>query len=733
LPACDFESTKGDVAVWKRKDIILQSSAEYENPYTDVKLWATFTHADGTSLKLQGFWNGSSEWRVRFSPTKSGKWTYVTECSNPEDSGLQGESGELVAYKNRGSTDLDKHGFIKQSDNNRYFTYADGTPFFWLGDTNWQAPNYVSISKCNYPGCNCNNQFKHEVDNRAEKGFNVYQTYFDTSQTDGGGNSQNGEPKLWEEGQVGKVINTKTFTDKIDYMFEYLSEKGFAIALGMGVHGITIDNMPEEDLLLAVEYLSARYASYNIIWITAQEIDMNVEIFPVWVKTAEVTHKVDAYNHPQGAHGVPFAYTDEAPFDYAKQLDSTDWNTFFPLQSGHTTSLTDLVDSGIAVRRHFYKSYYDKEKITPFVETEHNYEDLGKIPYENARAAAWVAVQHGSAGYTYGAEGIWANCYSTAGNTGWQNAVYNQEPWYMGLNKPGSYEMTYLRRFYEFVNFHNLSPCFDNEAYSDIEATDRLSYSKSDDSGTHVVYLSNTGRTESFCQLKTLNINQKYTAAWYNPRTGKFLDIQKNISSSDGIYQIPDKPNSEDWVYLLSSDKLDWSGVQNEQPYTDLSGEVSGSIVKPKSIDCVQGVSYDETGKMTDLNSYLFDDDFDTVWTTFETNVNINPSTGTQTFIFDMGSPVDISHMLIYPDAKNFTFIPGIRIAASDNLSDWTIITNATDNFGVRGYNKYFEESQMVISEKLSGKYRYVKLILMNNPGGMETTKRISEIQIFAN
>ena len=60
------------VAVWDRTDIVLTSSKTYDNPYLDVEVEAVFTHADGTEIKLSGFWNGDNEWRVRFAPTKAG-------------------------------------------------------------------------------------------------------------------------------------------------------------------------------------------------------------------------------------------------------------------------------------------------------------------------------------------------------------------------------------------------------------------------------------------------------------------------------------------------------------------------------------------------------------------------------------------------------------------------------------------------------------------------------------
>ena len=43
------------VEVWKRTDIILKSSATYDNPYKDVEIDAVFTHEDGTEIALYGF------------------------------------------------------------------------------------------------------------------------------------------------------------------------------------------------------------------------------------------------------------------------------------------------------------------------------------------------------------------------------------------------------------------------------------------------------------------------------------------------------------------------------------------------------------------------------------------------------------------------------------------------------------------------------------------------------
>jgi len=42
-----------------------------------------------------------------------------------------------VTFSSKGDLDIYKHGFIQAEAGCKYMTYADGTPFFYLGDTHW--------------------------------------------------------------------------------------------------------------------------------------------------------------------------------------------------------------------------------------------------------------------------------------------------------------------------------------------------------------------------------------------------------------------------------------------------------------------------------------------------------------------------------------------------------------------------------------------------------------------
>lgn len=695
-----------NAAVWKRADIVLKSSRTYENPYWDVNVSAVFTHEDGTAITLYGFWNGGSEFRIRFAPTKTGVWSYETFCSDTDNTGLHGQKGTVTAVENTGCTELDKHGFVRISDNGRYFVYNDGTPFYWLGDTNWQAPNYVSTTRCNYPGCTCGNQFMHELKDRLSKGFNVYQTYFDVAESDGGGQrGTTSEPGLWTV--RNRLIDPKTFTDKIDVMFDSLADAGMVIALGFGVHSSTTSAMSREELERVSRYLTARYAAYPVIWITAQEITGHPQFEP-WVASARITEAGDGYDHPQGAHQFPLPVDDV----YVTALDGMEWHEFFALQAGHGPSY---------VPKSLYESYRNNTrsgKVKPYVETEANYEDItcgGFNGYAASRIAAWRANLLGSCGFTYGVTGVWANCYSTAGNTGWLGS-YSYEPWYMGIDKPGSYEMTYLAKFFRYVDFSTLIPRFSDPAYSDLYEESKLTASSADNR-TYIAYFCNADRTSG--TLKGLNPDETYSAKWYNPITGKFVEITDSVHPVDGQYTIPKKPTAGDWALLVTS-RTDLGCYETEQCFTgsdSLPAGHSGTRQKPE-ITCSGSYIYDASGNGHNTTDALTDGDLSTEWVPFA-------PIGSQTILMDMRKEKTVCGIRIIP-GKN-AVLPPYRIEGSADNENWTVLADTA----LREAQAAETDGRREVNEAVSGVFRYVKLIWFGAESNT-AVKTIAEIELYA-
>src|SRR5687768_16548920 len=78
---------------WDTYEIALEAAQNYDNPFRDVQLSATFTHrGSGRSIEVDGFYDGGSTWRLRLLPLELGTWEYTTHS---KESGLNGKTGWL--------------------------------------------------------------------------------------------------------------------------------------------------------------------------------------------------------------------------------------------------------------------------------------------------------------------------------------------------------------------------------------------------------------------------------------------------------------------------------------------------------------------------------------------------------------------------------------------------------------------------------------------------------------
>src|SRR5262249_29428187 len=122
---------------WERFEIKLQSTANYANPVQEASLTAQFLSPLGETNVVRGFWDGGSAWKIRFTPNAVGKWSYRILCSDKDNKGLNGQSGQFICTSSQGKGRFAQHGPVRVSADGRYLMHEDRTPFFWMGDTAW--------------------------------------------------------------------------------------------------------------------------------------------------------------------------------------------------------------------------------------------------------------------------------------------------------------------------------------------------------------------------------------------------------------------------------------------------------------------------------------------------------------------------------------------------------------------------------------------------------------------
>jgi hypothetical protein len=164
--------TAARVSTWTRWEQTLTSDRDYPNPYRDVTLRVTFAGPQGKSFAADSFWDGARTFKIRAAFPAAGEWTWSTTCSDPKNRGLHDQKGTVTVAPYAGVNPLFRHGFLQVSENRRYLQHADGTPFWWMGDTAWAAFYQATTA-----------EWDSFLDDRAARKFTVQQIHAATGWT----------------------------------------------------------------------------------------------------------------------------------------------------------------------------------------------------------------------------------------------------------------------------------------------------------------------------------------------------------------------------------------------------------------------------------------------------------------------------------------------------------------------------------------------------------------------
>lgn len=430
-------------------EFALTARLPHRDPFNTVTLDAVFTDPTGRTFRVPAFWAGGDTWKIRYASPVVGRHTWRSEASCPDDAGLHGATGEVEVTAYTGTNPLYRHGPVRPAANRRYLEHADGTPFFWLGDTWWMG----LCTRLPWP-----DGFQKLAANRVAKGFNVVQIvaglYPDMPAFDPRGANEAGFP--WTE-NYGAM--RPEYFDAADLKLRHLVEQGLMPCL-VGAWGYFIPWMGAAKLQQHWRYLIARYGAWPTAWCIAGEANMPwylVPNFPYidrdqvreWTKVMRHVRETDPFRRPITIHPTAInRYTSRHATDDATLLD------FDMLQTPHAQN------EGVPITVRAVRESYADPLTLPLIDGEPCYEMLGdSLLTAWPRRAFWSCLMNGACGHTYGANGIW-QCNQPNqphGNSPWGGG-YGRITWEQAMNLPGSTHVSLGHHLLASYPWHEFTP-----------------------------------------------------------------------------------------------------------------------------------------------------------------------------------------------------------------------------------------------------------------------------------
>ena len=466
-------------------EISLVSQRTYQNPFKEIELDAIVTQPDGRLLRVPAFWAGGSRWCFRYSSPQPGQVAWRTECSDRTNSTLHATEGKIEVVAYAGDNPLYRHGFIRVAKDRRHFEHADGTPFFWLGDTWWKG----LCKRLTWEG------FQELTADRRVKGFTVAQIVCGVYPDEG-----LFEPRWENEG--GKPYLTRDFTVVNPAYFEYadrrikhLVEAGIVPAIvggwgrgdcnGMQMAGVAGIKRHWRNLI-------ARFGAYPTVWIIGGESGG-----PEWTEVARYVQKTDPYRHPATIH----------PFNSARQSVTDETVIDFDmLQTGHG----DWEAAHGAIPK--LKAACARTPVMPALVGEYCYEGHMQTAFQGVqRYVFWGCMLSGAAGQTYGAAGIWH--MSVEGDPG-ITPIYDWTTWKEGMNYPGSTQLGVGKKLLEKYPWSHFEP--------HPEWVEAGAFAAGIPGEVRFIYLPRRGVYNwNGPVVKQLERDVPYSAFYFNPTNGK--------------------------------------------------------------------------------------------------------------------------------------------------------------------------------------------------------------------
>jgi hypothetical protein len=512
----------------------LRSSTTYSDPFNQLEVDAIITDPNGREQRVPAFWSGENVWRVRYAASAPGRYRWRAAAS-VADRDLNAQSGTIQVEQCTGQHPLHRHGPLRISANRRYLEHADGTPFFWLGDTWWLG----LTKRLSWPG-----DFRRLVEDRVAKNFTVVQfvagLFPDMDSFDPRGMNEAGFP--WEKDYAR--INPRFF-DMADLRVQFMVDRGLTPCV-LGCWGYYLPKIGARKMSQHWRNLIARWGAYPVVWCLAGETSMpwylsnrkdqeREELKKGWTEIGRYVRRIDPYKRIVTAHPSRTA---------RESVEDPSILDFDMLQTGHSDRRS--IPNTIKV----LNAQLAAEPKMPVLNGEVTYEGILEASREEIqRFMFWSCMLSGAAGHTYGANGIWqVNREGDPYGPSPHGRSWGNVPWTRAMELPGSAQTGYsaaLLRKYEWWRFEP-HPEWVEPRWT--EANYEGPYAAGIPGSVRMIYLPAPGGQQ--LKVKSLEPGVRYRSRLFDPISGELRDWA-SVEPSNGEWAAPSPGVMQDWVVIL--------------------------------------------------------------------------------------------------------------------------------------------------------------------------------------
>lgn len=431
-------------------------------------------------------------------------------------------------------------GPLRVSDNRRFLANADGSPFFWLGDTAWSMLNLLDRAET----------VKY-LDTRAKQGFNVVQA---TAGVAAGPNTGNRQGDFPYRGSLDQLAVTPgadpadnqqyDYWDHIDWVVEHAHARGIRIALLPVWAGSQVGRVVTTSNAQGFgEFVGKRYGN-RVVYVFGGDTSAD-GVEDVWRALAKGI-AIGATGSEDYSTTI-MTYHPLGDQSSAKWFHDDPWLDFNMIQGGHCLRYGS--------RSNLVTASYADQPAKPFLDGEPIYEDHpycwdqppeGYSTALDVRKDAYWSVFGGAAGHTYGHHTVWQ--FLQEGRVPHLGAFGT---WSEALSAQAGGQMRYLRALMQSRPFQSGVPDTSVVASGAGSGRDRIQATRGADGSYLMVYVPN-GR-EMTVKLTALS-GDGARIWWFNPRTGEATG-SGTVPLGDAVRLTPPSSGSDgnDWVLVADS------------------------------------------------------------------------------------------------------------------------------------------------------------------------------------